>query len=276
MAQIVGGLLLPHDPLISSEPQMAPPEKRDAVMSGFAAAAERLRQWQVDTVVVIGDDHYTVYGPQCLPRCLIGIGEIEGPVEPWLGIARGSVPNNEELASHIMHYGFEHGVDWAVAKTMLLDHSTMVPIELAVRPAGDLKVVPIYLNCAVEPLISSRRAYQIGRIVGDAIRSFEGSGRVAVIGTGGLSHWVGMARMGEVNESWDREVMDLVLAGDVEALMAMPDEEIIQTAGNGALEIKNWLCAMGAMGQAKAEVIGYTPVPEWICGCGFLELAVAA
>lgn len=276
MATIVGGLMVPHVPLISALPELPPLAKREATMGAFRATARRIQELGASTVVVVGDDHYTLFGPHCLPRCLIAIGDVEGPVEPWLGIAKREVENNQPLARHIMQYGFDHGVDWAVSKTMVLDHSAMVPIEFAIRPCAGVKVIPVYLSCAVEPLITSRRAREIGRVIGDAIRAFPSDERVVMMGTGGLSHWVGMAKMGQINESWDRQVLELIVKGDLDALCAMADDSIIETAGNGALEIKNWITAIAALGGATGRIIDYTPVHEWVTGCGFVEMTARA
>lgn len=275
MAEIVGGFLVPHVPLISANPDSPPPEKRKIVMDAFATVNRRLNELNVDTVVIIGDDHYTLYGPQCVPRCLIGIGTIEGPVEPWVNIPRRPVQNDTGLAEHIMQEGFNHDVDWAVSKTLTLDHSIMLPYHLGVAKNSHIKVVPIYQSCAVEPLISSRRSRKIGAITGDAIRSYPSKTRVAIIGTGGLSHWVGMARMGDVNEEWDHKVLDLVRKGDLDALVAREEMETIDAAGNGALEIKNWIFAMAALGKTQFELIAYAPVREWVTGCAFVELKAA-
>jgi protocatechuate 4,5-dioxygenase beta chain len=257
MAELVGGFCVPHVPLVASQFQAAPPDKSAVVMSGYATVTRRLRELQVDTVV------------------MIGIGEVEGPVEEWLGIPRRSIPNNPQLAEHIMREGFAHDVDWAVSKTLAMDHSITVPYHFSVAPCRDIKMVPIYLCCAVEPLLSSRRARRIGEITGAAIRSWPGKSRVAIIGTGGISHWVGMARMGDVNEAFDRQILDMVHRGDLDALTALQDNDIIETAGNGALEIKNWIFAMAAMGQSRAELIAYEPVREWVAGFGFVELKAA-
>lgn len=277
MADIVGGFLLPHVPLIASNPDLPPPAKRNAVQAGFTYLAARLDELAVDTMVIVGDDHYTIFGPQCLPRCLVGIGDVEGPVEPWLGIERQTLRNDCALAEHIMTFGFEQGVDWAVAKSLVLDHSVMLPYHFSASDggAGKRRVVPIYLSCAVEPLLSSARARTIGEITGNAIRSFPDARRVALLGTGGLSHWVGMARMGDVNEAWDHRVLERVQRSDLDALVAMTDADIIAEAGNGALEIKNWIFAMAAMGSMRCHLVSYTPVTEWVSGCGFVECVAA-
>ncbi|MGE0114455.1 MAG: protocatechuate 3,4-dioxygenase [Steroidobacteraceae bacterium] len=275
MAELVGGFLVPHVPLITANPTTPPLEKRKTVMDAFATVNRRLNELKVDTVVIIGDDHYTIFGPQCVPRCLIGIGTVEGPVEPWVNIPRRPVQNDTGLAEHIMQTGFDNDVDWAVSKTLTLDHSVMLPYHLAVSPSSHMKIVPIYQSCAVEPLISSRRIRKIGAITGDAIRSYPSNTRVAILGTGGLSHWVGMARMGDVNEEWDQKVIELVRKGDIDALIAREEMATIEAAGNGALEIKNWIFAMAALGKTQPELIAYAPVPEWVTGCAFMELKVA-
>jgi protocatechuate 4,5-dioxygenase, beta chain len=276
MAEIVAGFMLPHDPLIASIPDAPPQQKRETCMAAYAAIVERIKDLRVDTVIVIGDDHYTMHSPACIPRCLIGIGDVEGPWEEWLGIPRAKIENNEALAHHIMQTGFDMGVDWAVAKSLIIDHSTTIPIHYAVRPAGGVRAIPVYLNAGFEPLISSRRAYQIGQVIGEAVASWPGTERVAIYGTGGLSHWPGMAQMGNVNVEWDRQIISYVADGNVEALLALSDEEILRDGGNGGLEIKNWICAMGALGTVRGELIAYESVPEWVCGCGYLEMKRAA
>ncbi len=277
MAEIVAGFCLPHDPLMASAPEINEKPKADAVFAALDEVHARLVKQDIDTVVVIGDDHYCKFGPHCLPQYLIAIGDVDGPEEPWLGIERYKVPNNTALAEHIMNFGFDNGFDWAVAKSITLDHGTMIPIHMAVKSAtSGIRAIPVYTAAGVTPLLRTRRAYELGRMIGQAVAAWDGNERVAVLGTGGISHWVGTAEMGRVNLDFDRMVLDKVAAGDVEALIALSDEHVIETAGNGALEIRNWIMAMGAVGATGAELICYQPIPEWICGIGVAELSLAA
>lgn len=273
MAELVSGFLIPHDPLIAAIPGAAPEAKATTVYDAFKKVAEEIRDEKIDTVIVIGDDHATVNGPACIPLAMIGIGEVSGPKEPWLGISRSRFENNEELAAHIMQHGLDNGIDWAVSKNLLVDHSITIPVTYAVKPVENVKSIPIYLNSGMEPFISSHRAYEIGQSIGEAIESWERNERVAIYGTGGISHWPALAEMGKVNEEWDQHILKLVQEGNVEELVAMSDEDILRDGGNGGLEIKNWLCAMGAFGATGGELIAYEAVPEWVCGLGFVELA---
>lgn len=277
MAQIVGGFCVPHDPAATAFPEIGDRKKVNAVLEGFAHVARRITALKADTAIVVGDDHYALFGPHCLPNFLIAIGDIDGPEEPWLRINRYSIENNVPLAEHIMNYGFDHGFDWCVAKSLTLDHGTMVPVHLAVTPAKGVRTIPIYTAAGVAPLLRTRRAVQLGRMIRDAVEAFPGNDRVVVMGTGGLSHWVGMAEMGKVNERFDQEVLGYVLNGDPEGLAALSDKYVFEQGGNGAFEIRNWIVALAAMpGKVRGEMICYEPIPEWITGLGLTELKSAA
>lgn len=271
MAEIVSVFLLPHVPLIASNPDAPPAEQREKIMAAFGHVGERLKELRIDTVISIGSDHYCLFGPSCLPSALIGIGDVDGPVEPWLGIPRAPLPTNSGLARHILETGFRDGIDWASAKNMCVDHATMIPYHYSVEPAGRIAVIPVYLNTAVDPVIPTLRAFKIGQSMGNAVRSWNGGERVAILGTGGISHWVGMAEMGKINLEFDQKVIRWAQEGNADALIALDDAETLANAGNGALEIKNFVCAMGAFPDSKAQLIAYEPVYEWIAGCGFME-----
>jgi protocatechuate 4,5-dioxygenase beta chain len=273
MAQIAGGFLLPHDPLIAAEPDAPSKQQGDAVRNAFKHVARRLEEIEADTVIVVGDDHYTVFGPQCLPRYLIAIGDAAGPIEPWVGLPQQPFRVNQTLAQHIMHHGFDNGVDWAVAKSITLDHSTALPIHFCIQDKPAVSVVPVLINSGVEPLIPNRRCHELGKQLRAAVEAWDGPERVAILGTGGISHWVGMKDMGRVNPEWDEMIMAAVERGDAEAIIALSDEEIIRESGNGGLEIKNWLVALGFIDRFKGERIEYQAINEWVTGCGFMEIA---
>jgi 2,3-dihydroxyphenylpropionate 1,2-dioxygenase len=76
-----------------------------------------------------------------------------------------------------------------------------------------------------------------------------------------------------VNAAWDREFLDALARGDVEWVRNLSYEEVEKAAGHGGHEILNWAALMGAMRGAKADVLNYEPVTEWICGMGFASYA---
>ena len=277
MAEIVGGFLMPHNPMLTSAPEgMGDPDQRRSVFQAFETISQRVRALEADTVIVVGDDHYTNFGPHCIPRCLIAIGDVEGPIEDWLRLERAPIANNTPLAEHILRTGYAEGIDWAFAKSLTVDHSVAIPYHLAVRTNPGLRTIPVYLNDAVPPFIESRRAYQIGQSIQRAVQSWSGDERVVIYGTGGISHWVGSPGMGRVNVEFDQQILEMFKRGDLEGLFALSDQTVETEGGNGCLEIKNWLCAAGALPGATAELIVYEAMPEWVTGMGFAELKRAA
>ena len=280
MAQVVGGFLMPHVPPIPTGGEWlgADPAQTATINTAFDQISRRLGELQADTVIIVGDDHYENFGPHCIPSCLIATGDVDLSAHAQtLGMEGGLIPNNEPLARHILETGLSGGIDWSFAKSLSVDHSVAIPYYMTVRHHSGMKTIPIYLNCVVAPLITNRRAYEVGQSILQAVESWPGDERVVVFGTGGISHWVGCPRMGVVNEEFDRRILDMIEKDDLEGLIALPDELVLEQAGNGALEIKNWICALAALpSNAKAETLAYEPIPEWVTGCGFSELKVSA
>ncbi|MFE3257928.1 hypothetical protein ACFXPS_00625 [Nocardia sp. NPDC059091] len=271
MAELVGGFLVPHDPMVLTDPQAPPEAIRERIFDAYAEVARRVADLAATTLIIIGTDHYLLFGPGCLPQALIGIGDVDGPLERLPGMRKRQFPDNQALARHLVSHGHHTGIDWAVADSLTVDHSVAIPY-FRIGADAELPVIPIYLACGVEPLLPLRRAAQIGANLKEAVESWDGNERVVVIGSGGISHWVGTGDMGRVNETFDRMVLDLVAAGDVETLASLRDEYILDHGGNGGLEIRNFVAAMAALGPCTGTVIAYEAVPEWITGLGFAEL----
>lgn len=72
-----------------------------------------------------------------------------------------------------------------------------------------------------------------------------------------------------VNADWDRAFLGALGRGDSDWIRNLSYDEVEEQAGHGGHEILNWAALMGAMGGARADVLNYEPVTEWICGMGF-------
>ena len=277
MGKIVGGFWMPHDPVMFVAPKAPPEAQRDAVWGAYAECARRLAELEPTSVIIVGCDHYILFGTHCLPRYVIGTGDVDGPIDRLPGLQRRVVKNHEALAEQIVAHGDANGVDWSVARSFTVDHSFSIPHQLVVQPAEQLMgktlpSIPVYLACGVDPYISLKRSADLGRQLRAAVEAFDADERVVIIGSGGISHWVGTVEMGKVAEDFDREILALGVKGDLDALCAYRDEDILRRGGNGAMEIRNFACAMAALEQPVGEVIAYEAVPAWVTGLGFLQL----
>lgn len=271
MATIVGGFVMPHDPLIFINPQK---KDRKAVMHGFEVIRDRIDQLNADTAIIIGADHYILFGPDCLPQMVIGTGDAYGPIDQLPGLARRPAVVNDELAKYIRDDGHRSGFDWATSKSMGYDHAIGTPAQMCLS-SPDIPIIPIYLASGVEPYIPLKRAYELGQQIGRAVSQYQGNDRVVVLGSGGISHWVGMAEMGRINSDFDEMVLNAVITGDVDALLALSDDEILDQGGNGAMEIRQFVCTMGAVENERGSIIAYEPWSGGVTGLGFAELLAA-
>ena len=89
--------------------------------------------------------------------------------------------------------------------------------------------------------------------------------KVWIPGAGGLSHWIGTPRIGDIEEEFDRWFLDRLEQGAVDELLDLPHDEI-ELAGNGAHEIRSWRAVAGAAAPARARTLAYEPVYPWITG----------
>jgi protocatechuate 4,5-dioxygenase beta chain len=273
VGKIVGGFIMPHDPLVFVNPRK---QDRDHILAAYEEIRRRVVALEATSAVIVGADHYILFNPKCLPPILIGLGEINGPIDQLPGVANRPIAHNEELARRIFDYSQDHGFDLAVAKGLAVDHAIGTPAQLCLPADGSVKTVPVYMASGVAPYVRTRRAYQFGQMVKAAVEGWDSDERVVVMGSGGISHWVGTGEMGKINPDFDRFVLDAIVAGDPDPLLALSDEEILRQGGNGAMEIRHFLAAMGALPGGRGEVIAYSAWPGGVTGLGFAEIRAAA
>ena len=131
------------------------------------------------------------------------------------------------------------------------------------------------VNDLEEPMPSIRRCLAWGRLLRQAIDSYPQPLRVAVLGTGGLSHSIGEPTMGWIDEAFDHACIEHFADGDDARLAAFLTRELPRT-GNGAHEIRDWVVAHAAAGSKGFELIDYFPSPQTLVGAGFASWKLAA
>jgi protocatechuate 4,5-dioxygenase beta chain len=104
------------------------------------------------------------------------------------------------------------------------------------------------VNVLQHPLPTPRRCYKLGQAIGRAIRSYPEDLKVAMVGTGGLSHQMIGERAGFNDEKWDREFLDLI-DRDPERLASMTIDDFVRLGGNEGAEVIMWLIMRGALDE---------------------------
>lgn len=261
MAEILGGLGCSHAPSIAHvydrkktrEPEWQP------LFDAFDRAQEWLMSLGVDALVVIYNDHVDHYPLESWPQFAIGVGEkFEIADEGWLPRDFPPVPGHPDLAMHLATELVASGVDISVAYEQVVDHGILSPLPV-INSGWALPIVPIEFNVIFDPRPSPARCWQFGRALGEAIASYDPASKVAVVGTGGLSHQLTGPDFGRLCPEWDREFLQLI-QDDPEKLTAYSTADFARLGGEHSVEIVQWMAMRAALpAGSSTEFVFYYP-----------------
>jgi Catalytic LigB subunit of aromatic ring-opening dioxygenase len=120
--------------------------------------------------------------------------------------------------------------------------------------------VPIIANTFFPPnQPTARRCFELGRAVGRALKAWQSDARIAVFGSGGMSHFV-------IDEQLDQTILNALANRDGSTLTAI-NEDLLQS---GSSELKNWIAAAGLLFETDLSggVIDYQPCYRSEAGTG--------
>jgi protocatechuate 4,5-dioxygenase beta chain len=253
---------------------------RRRIDEGFAAMRQAVAAARPDVIVIVGDDQDEVFGPAFNPTLAVYCGaEVTGHTLPRFR-DRPDLDRQVKLscdrdlaslfAAELVHRGFDPAVMTELRPLSRPDggigHAFTRPAHfLGVADTG-IPVVPIFLNAYHDPLPSGRRCYDLGR----AIREIADGRpeRIAVCGSGGLSHDPLGPRAGWIDERLDRWVLDRLAEGRGEELTNLFTIDS-DTLRGGSGEIRSWIVVAGAFAGLPAKVIDYMPLHHAVTGLAF-------
>jgi 2,3-dihydroxyphenylpropionate 1,2-dioxygenase len=212
-----------------------------------------------DALVVVADDHLNVFSFDAVPALCVRIGRSvdrmvqEDAIEfdRALEGVPARYPVNEDLALRLLERGLEAGFDLAASWSAPLDHAFLSPVATLCGEAPVPPLVPIWVNCFVAPQPTARRCFALGQHLARVVA--EGPWRAALIATGGLSHFpeLSLARVGQSDPAFDRQVLAWLEAADHASLCALGPKEL---DARGSHELLNWMVLLGAVHPARARV----------------------
>ena len=243
---LVAAFALPHTPQLLIRP---PTEDRDLVLRVHAAYAEvkrRLSAARADVVCVIGGDHIEGFFLNAVPALAVFVGRT---ASGEFGRYRYAFDVHEPLARAIAEQGIEAGFDLTYSQDVRLDYAFYVPLHFTM-PEPRVPIVPLYVNVYLPPQPTPRRCYAWGT----ALRAIlDGRPeRVALMASGGMSHYPGTDRYASPDYDWDRQMLATLEAGRGAETARLTGEEL-DKAGN--VELRTWITLLGAVGDARAEVL---------------------
>ena len=255
-----------HAPGITGRAERADPELREGFYAAMRRLAGEVRAARPDALVIVAAEHFANFFMNNMPAYCMGMAErYQGPIEDpeWLGIEPCTYPGAPALSRRLIERIMAR-IDLAYAEEWQFDHGIMVPLHFLL-PQADLPVIPVNINCQGPPLTPLARAYEFGRALREACDA--APERIALVGTGGISHWPATPDSGKINEAWDRDFLDRWLANDHARLIAYSDAETWRDAGQGGFEIRTFIAVAGAAEGAVGELHFYAPIPIFAVGC---------
>lgn len=255
-----------HAPGLTVRPEAAEPEKLELIYEAFEKQREAIELAKADAIVVVSSEHFANFFMDNMPTFSIGIGEEhEGPIEnpDWLNIAYTKIPANPELSLKIAEEIMQT-VDVGYAQEWKFDHGMSVPLHF-LTPEYTMPIIPVNINCQAPPLTPLHRAWALGKALRRAIDKVPE--RIALISTGGTSHWPCTPDTGKINLEWDREFIEHIIHTRKDDLLSYDDTKAYEESGQGAFEMRTSICVAGACEGETGETLLFEPMPVFATTC---------
>ena len=243
--------------------------------------SEALYKAKPDILVMVGDDQQEYlrddnmpaiciyYGDDVLVKGRSSAGATSGQDSvPMIGYATEdkTMPTHSVLGRHMIEFLVESEFD--VARSSFLDAGrgragggighAFGYVYHRLMTGNPIPTVPIMLNTYYPPnQPTPKRCYELGRAVRNAVEAWPEKARVAVLASGGMSHFV-------VDEELDNMAMDGIKAKDIVKLQRLPRERL----NSGNSEIRNWIVTAGASEHLDLDYLNYVPCYRSPAGTG--------
>ncbi len=256
MATIVGGIATSHTPTIGFA--LDTNKQKDPVWAPIFEGYKPVQQWladkRPDVLFYIFNDHVTSFFFDHYSHFALGVGDRYWPADEGGGPRRlPPIKGHPGLARHVAHGLTADEFDLSYFQAKGLDHGCFSPLSLLWprEPDWPGAIVPLQVGVLEFPIPSARRCFKLGRSLRKAIESYPEDLKVAIVGTGGLSHQVHGERCGFNNTPWDMEFLEL-LEKDPQKLTQMTIAEYAERGGFEGSEVIMWLIMRGAL-SAKVK-----------------------
>jgi len=254
--------------------------------AGVAGLARLWKEAKPDVAVIMGNDQRELIQPSMQPmftvyhgadfwqapmdetraaKLPIGIKESEWAYRPDKPVVWPGLPDLAELVFSMAeqenfdfaasnawpdtgdhhHVGTPHAFSWVIRRIM---EDAAIPI------------LPIITNTFFPPnQPTARRCFEMGKFIGKVIKAWDRDVRVAVIGSGGMSHFT-------IDEKLDVAFLQALEDRNSDFLCSIQQTTLMQ----GTSEMRNWIAAAGALFDTSltGSTLDYVPCYRSEAGTG--------
>ena len=257
---LVGAFACAHTPQLLARPDTEDRALVLRVHDAFARVRRRLADLRVDAIAMVAGDHVEAFFLDRVPALAVYAG---AACAGSFGRYQYRFPIHEPLARAVLEEGIDRGFDLLYTQDAPLDYAFYVPLHFTM-PEPAVPIVPLHVNVYLPPQPTPRRCHEWGRALGEILRARPE--RVALMASGGLSHFPGTDRYASPDFAYDRRLLDMLGQGRGHELARVTGAEL-DRAGN--VELRTWLTVIGAVGAARADVYCYEP--SWHHGNAVVE-----
>lgn len=279
MARIIAGVGTSHVPGIGAavDNGKTDTEAWKDIFAGYESARVWLAEQRPDVAIIIYNDHGAAFSLDLVPTFAVGVANKYTPADE--GYGRRKIPTihgDPDLSWHLVDGLVEQNFDITVCQKLEVDHGLTVPMSILWGSPEEwpVKVIPIALNVVQQPTPSAARCFALGQAIRRAVEGYGPDVRVAVVGTGGMSHQLQGPRAGHINSEFDRMFLEKILS-DPDVLTSMSTADYIRLAGSEGAELVMWLVMRGAMSPTVEKVTEDYHVPASNTAAGLVVMTDA-
>jgi protocatechuate 4,5-dioxygenase, beta chain len=265
MAQIVAGVGCSHVPAIGAAIDLGKTQDPywKPLFDGFQRSKQIMAEIKPDLVIEVYNDHGSAFSLQYIPTFALGVAPEFKPADEGWGPRKVPVVRGDpDFAWHLVESLILDEFDMTIINEMEVDHGFTVPLSLMFGQVDEwpCPIIPIPVNVVTYPPPTGKRCFALGHAIRKAVEDYKKDLRVAVFGTGGMSHQIHGERCGLINSEWDKRFLDR-LSKDPEGLSLVPHLEYVRDAGAEAIELVMWLIMRGALNDHANEAYRFYHVP---------------
>jgi 2,3-dihydroxyphenylpropionate 1,2-dioxygenase len=261
MGEIVAAVGTCHTPYMFTRPPDEKPEQLDAAAVAMRELGKVLDETSPDVIIFLGSDHVETFSVTCIPTFAIIAGS--RAIAKFAG-REYDLPVHREMAEDLLNkLVVERDFDVAYSEDAELGHAFAVPFEYVIGKRN-IAVIPFFTNVYVPPLPTPKRCAALGKAIADIVKGRKE--RVALIASGGMSHFPGTKKYLSPEFDFDRWLISQFEAGNTDALLDMTGTQLDEV---GNTEMLNWATMFGAIGREAGELIEY--IPTWHHGLAMMR-----